>query len=128
MDHKQVKFFVTGYGAFSTFSLNPTDYVVNKMKKNPSKFITEDGNYHLEFFRVSDVSAIGALQTLLDLQSCHNQVSSKDDICVFFHLGVYGDATEVNLEQRGYNEAKWDNPDTRNWTPRCQKVSIDSFD
>ena len=124
----KISFFVSGYGAFSTFDLNPTDYLVNEINNNPDDFLVDEGRYDFKFLKVSEVSAIGALQTLLDMQTKYISIKERADKNVFLHLGVSGEATELTLEENAYNQAEWGIPDTKGWTPGYQQVSIEILD
>lgn len=111
----RVVFYITGFGVFeckgSMLDLNPTDYLVQQIQNNLPAFDSIARN----FVAVSSVSAINALQTLLDLQSSYNKNKKDGDISIFLHLGVSGSASQFTLEQVAYNRAKWNGPDTKNW-------------
>ena len=124
MSERRVVFYVSGFGVFrcsgEMLDINPTDYLVQQLSECQDELAGE--SFVVKFAKVSQVSAIDALQTLLALQSCYNNERRKDDVSIFLHLGVSGKAKEFTLEQFAYNEAEWDTPDTKGWIPGKQKV------
>ena len=113
-------FHLTGFGSFLNVASNPTEHLINDIKTNVDKWNSD--KYKIASTRVSNVSAIEVLQTLLQLQTDFVNTKETGQITIFVHLGVHSMAEVFNLERTAYNTAEWDTKDTKNWVAGKSQV------
>lgn len=85
---------LTGFGPFPGVIKNPTAELVDLIKSDPPQGFVKG--------KVSEVSAVGVLQTLASLQKTLSTIE-KDRPVILAHLGVATMYDKFHLERFGWN-------------------------
>eukprot|EP01119_Soliformovum_irregulare_P011760 TRINITY_DN2981_c0_g1_i1.p1 TRINITY_DN2981_c0_g1~~TRINITY_DN2981_c0_g1_i1.p1 ORF type:complete len:267 (-),score=34.75 TRINITY_DN2981_c0_g1_i1:884-1684(-) len=115
---------ITGFGEFHGVKSNPTEEMIGNtlisyLQENPVDGI------EIIYRSVLEVSAVGALHGLLEMQRrtlLHSNVKAP---VFWIHFGVNGSTHDghIQLEEIGWNEANFRCNDERGWTPASQPIS-----
>ena len=109
MSYQNVEFYITGFGSFPGVPKNPTQVLVETLRSFLEKEEYAGHNLNIKDTRVVEVSAVGALQSLLDIQTGRliSKASYGEDsdntITIFLHFGVGCTKPHYRLEQKAYN-------------------------
>ena len=123
---------LTGFGSFSGVALNPTQQIIEILRKEEEDdcWIIQSTAHRTvelttEILEVSTVAASEFLDKIAikfadkinSLSSSTTTSFSDDDILIFIHLGVDGNATNFKLESNCYNNMTFRVPDERGFQP-----------
>ncbi|KAL8171755.1 hypothetical protein V2J09_023559 [Rumex salicifolius] len=116
---------VTGFKKFHGVSENPTETIVDNLKKYMEKSGLPEG-MNLGSCNILETAGQGALvplyQTLQSAISNKDSGSSPNQKIIWLHFGVNSGATRFAIEHQAVNEATFRCPDEMGWKP--QKVPI----
>ncbi len=125
--NKHRVFLVTGFGAFSGITDNPTQQIIAVLKERLPSMVQDQVIIPIHY-DVLEVSVdfcnqfihetFPKLRTMLGENDDH---SEKEIICV--HLGVDGRGNFVKLEQTAYNNMTFRVPDYRGFQPEQQCIN-----
>lgn len=115
---KSVTINVTGFKKFQGVAENPTESIVNNLKKYVEKKGSPPG-VQLGSCLVLEAAGDGALSALYKvLESGTSTENSSKDTLVWLHLGVNSGALKFAIERQAINEATFRCPDELGWQPQ----------
>ncbi|GMN41593.1 hypothetical protein TIFTF001_010809 [Ficus carica] len=112
---KDVVIHVTGFKKFQGVPENPTEIIVNNLKR----FVESRGlpvGVTLGSCTVLETAGEGALPVLYSTMEAGTQKGNEQ--VVWLHLGVNSGATKFAIEQQAVNEATFRCPDELGWKPQ----------
>ncbi|XP_023520793.1 uncharacterized protein LOC111784239 [Cucurbita pepo subsp. pepo] len=114
---------VTGFKKFHGVSANPTETIVNNLKKYMEKNGLAEG-VTLGSCSILETAGDGALDSLLNMlqsaveeKGCSEPTNNSRRI-IWLHLGVNSGASRFAIEHQAYNEATFCCPDELGWKPK----------
>ncbi|OQS00014.1 peptidase C15, pyroglutamyl peptidase I [Thraustotheca clavata] len=110
-----MKIILTGFGKFGNIVENPTTKLAEQLKDDSNATVVH----------ILEVSAEGLQETL---RPYWEEAENSGNDTIFVHMGVNNGATEINLEQFGYNVADFRIPDERGWEPDNEPIVLDGPD
>ena len=101
-----MKFIITGFGPFGSFTVNPASQVAEAVAQNLRKQKIE-----IEFVQI--------LTSIQDVLQFYDTI--KENVFVI-HIGLYDGSEKPQIETLGHNLADFSIPDVRGNQPRRQKI------